>query len=296
MNYRNHLSPPQFPATWASSWGEDRFGLWMALDYKGVELTFRWIPPGSFMMGSQEDEKGWYDDEDQHEVTLKQGLWLADTPVTKAFWIAVTGGDPSRFGGDNLPVEQVSWDDVQSFIYAVNNLHPDLSVTLPYEAEWEYSCRAGIQSTFIFGNEIDSTKANYRGVWEAKNFKDWGKDAFKKTTATKSYPPNHWGLYDMHGNVSEWCQDEWQEHLGKSPVVIDTAQEQEYNGAGQGQSEEQEQRVVRGGSWFNDGWSCRSAYRNGYKPTYRKGFIGFRLVFRSCKIGGAAGTGNRSAD
>lgn len=225
MNYRNHLSPPQFPATWASSWGEDRFGLWMTLNYKDAELTFRWIAPGSFMMGSPEGEKGRFGQEDRHEVTLKQGFWIADTPVTQSFWKAVTGESPSHFKGDDLPVEEVSWDDTQSFIETINNLHPDLSVALPYEAEWEYACRAGTETAFNFGDEISSTKLNYRGVWDS--FSEWGEDAPKKTTAIKSYSPNEWGLYDMHGNVLEWCQDEWQEYLGTSATVIDATQAQD---------------------------------------------------------------------
>lgn len=241
-------------------------------------------------MGSPEGEKERHSYEDQHEVTLKQGFWLADTPVTQSFWEAVTCDNPSNFKGDDLPVEKVSWNDTQSFIETVNKLHPDLSVALPYEAEWEYACRGGTNTAFNFGDEIDSTQANYRGTWEFDPEK-WGEDAPKKTTAIKSYPPNDGGLYDMHGNVLEWCQDEWQEHLGKSPIVIDTAQAPEASETGQRQSEETRQHVVRGGSWNIGGGDCRSAYRDRLTPEGYSNELGFRLVSRSCKIGGAAGRG-----
>ena len=235
MDYRNHLSPRQFPATWASAWGEDRHGLWMKLTYQGASLTFRWIIPGTFMMGSPDGskkdepaEKGRESWEDRHEVTLEEGFWLADTPTTQAFWQAVNGDNPSYFkDDDSQPVEKVSWDDVQAFIQKLNQLHPDLTVRLPWEAEWEYACRAGTTTAFHFGAEIDFNKANYRGVWNVKDResykswdKEWGKDALKKTTPVKSYLPNSWGLYDMHGNVWEWCQDEWQEHLGTESVTF----------------------------------------------------------------------------
>lgn len=285
MNHRNHLSSPQFPATWASAWGEDRFGLWMTLNHKSAELTFRWIPLGSFIIGSQEDEEGRYDDEDQHEVTLKQGFWLADTPVTQAFWEAVTGDNVSHFNDDDLPVEYVSWNDTQSFIETVNNLYPYLSMALPYEAEWEYACRAGTETAFNFGGEVDPTKFNYL----SKNSPD-------ETTVIKSYPPNDWGLFDMHGNVWEWCQDEWQKHLGKSPIVIDTVKTPKVSETGESQSGEARLRVARGGSWNGFGRYCRSACRTWHSPGSRDYDLGFRLVFRPRKIGEATGSANRLAD
>ena len=299
MNYRNHFSPRQFPTTWASAWGEDRYGLWMTLAYQGASLTFRWIIPGTFMMGSPDGskkdesaEKGRASWEDRREVTLEEGFWLADIPVTQAFWQAVNGDNPSYFkDDDSLPVEKVSWDDVQAFIQKLNQLHPDLTVRLPWEAEWEYACRAGTKTAFHFGDEIDASKANYRGVWEVKdiksyeNDKEWGKDAFKKTTPVKSYLPNSWGLYDMHGNVWEWCQDEWQEHLGTEPVILSPSLRslsEAEGGRGVGVREppegEQGLRVVRGGSWLNVGRYCRSAARFGNSPGYRNFDLGFRLV------------------
>ncbi len=129
-------SPPVFPYAWASAWGEDRYGLWMALDYQGVRYVFRWILPGTFWMGSSEDEKGRFDDEDRHRVMLSKGFWLGETTVTQALWKAVMDDDPSRFKGENHPVEKVSWDDIHAFIKQINSYHSALSVRLPWEAEW----------------------------------------------------------------------------------------------------------------------------------------------------------------
>ena len=292
MINRNHLSPPQFPTNWASSWGEDRYGLWMSLTYQDVTLMFRWVMPGTFMMGSEENENGRGPWEDHHEVTIEQGFWLSDTPVTQAFWQVISGDNPSNFKGGELPVETVSWDEAQQFIEKLNQLHPDLTTRLPWEAEWEYACRAETTTAFSFGDEIDASKANYRGVWTVKdvesykNDKEWGSDAPKKTSLIKNYPANPWGLYDMHGNVWEWCQDEWQENLGTKPVVFSASsmaneKAEEVSKAEQDSEqpdEEQGQRVVRGGSWNYSGRNCRSANRNRLTADVRGSDVGFRLA------------------
>ena len=287
MHYRNHLSPPQFPATWATSWGEDRYGLWMNLTYQEATLTFRWIMPGTFMMGSPDNEEGHHSSEDYHEVTLEQGFWLSDTPVTQAFWQAVSGDNPSHFKGDELPVETVSWDDAQQFIETLNQRHADLTIRLPYETEWEYACRAGTITPFSFGEEIDATKANYRGVWDIKDHKnmdkEWGSDASKQTSGMKNYPANIWGLYDMHGNVFEWCQDEWQEQLGTEPTIFNTSfaaldKVIKAESSTSEASEEELQRVIRGGAWFFHGRICRSSDRSRSTPDFRNSSVGFRLA------------------
>lgn len=296
MDYRNHLSPPQFPASWASSWGEDRFSLWMNLTYQDATLTFRWILPGKFMMGSPKEYADRYNDEGHHEVSIQEGFWLSDTPVTQAFWQSVNGDNPSQFEGGELPVETVSWDETQAFIEKLNQLHPDLMTRLPWEAEWEYACRAGTATAFSFGDEIDASRANYRGVWAVKdvdsykNDKEWGSDALKKTSLIKNYSANPWGLYDMHGNVWEWCQDEWQEHLGTDPIVFNTSLvgdekesqtstvKQNSEEADEEADEEQGRRVLRGGSWNFDGRYCRSAFRHRRAPDERFDYVGFRLA------------------
>jgi sulfatase modifying factor 1 len=198
--------PNPFPTLWASEWGEDEFGLWMALTFQGVRQVFRWILPGTFLRGSPESEPGRYDDETQHPVTLTQGYWLADTACTQALWQAIMGENPAYFKDDaNNPVESVSWDGVQQFIDKLNGLIPNLNVRLPTEAQWEYACRAGTTMPFSFGKDITPEQVNYNDKYPYAG----GKKGFfrKKTVPVKSLPANPWGLYEMHGNVLEWCHD-----------------------------------------------------------------------------------------
>ena len=269
MNYRNSLSPPVFPYPWASEWGEDRYGLWQAFTYQGIRHAFRWIPSGSFMMGSPEDEQGRYHDEDLHSVTLSKGFWLGETTVTQALWQALMSTNPSEFKGENRPVEQVSWDDIQPFIERLNQLHPELQTRLPWEAEWEYACRARSQTPFNFDGELTLDKVNYRGTWEYKA-DEWGEGAKQETTEVKSYPCNAWGLYEMHGNVWEWCQDNWQEQLGKEAVCDPWLRQQSLVPVSA--------RVVRGGSWDDLGRLVRSAFRGRNSPDFRDSYLGFRLA------------------
>ena len=293
MHYRNHLSPPQFPTNWASSWGEDYYGLWMNLTYQDATLTFRWIMPGTFMMGSPKEYTDRYDAEDHHEVIIQEGFWLSETPITQAFWQVINGDNPSSFKGDGLPVETVSWGETQQFIEKLNQLHPDLTTRLPWEAEWEYACRAGVTTVFSFGDEIDSSKANYRGVWEVKdvesyeNDKEWGSEALKKTSLVKNYPANPWGLYDMHGNVWEFCQDEWQENLGTKLIVFSASSGVLVDKAGKVSKveqnsdlrvKEQKEFMLRGGSWGASGSRCRSDCRGTSLRDVRDYHLGFRLA------------------
>ena len=268
MTYRNYLSPPVFPYTWASDWGEDRYGLWQAFTYKDVRHAFRWIQPGTFMMISTESEKGRYDNEVLHQVTLSQGFWMAETTVTQALWQAVMGNNPSRFSDNpNNPVEQVSWNDTQAFIAKLNQVHPDLNVCLPSEAQWEYACRAGTTTPFSFGNKITPEQVNYNGNYP---YIDAEKGLYrKKTVPVKSLPANTWGLFEMHGNVWEWCQDVWQAKL--SAVSITDPKEVA------GGDQTGVWRVIRGGSWNDDGSYCRSVFRRGLEPDNRNSNLGFRL-------------------
>ncbi|MBX9918197.1 MAG: SUMF1/EgtB/PvdO family nonheme iron enzyme [Nitrosomonas sp.] len=132
---RKHtIFPEEFPESWASDWGEDEFGLWMAFTYKGVRQAFRWCEPGTFLMGSPEDEPERLGDESQHLVTLTKGFWIADTPVTQTLWQVIMGNNPSTFIGEENPVENVSWDDAQAFIAKMNGLKAELKLCLPTEA------------------------------------------------------------------------------------------------------------------------------------------------------------------
>lgn len=284
---KHPLSPPIFPYPWATEWGEDRYGLYQTLlttHYSradearagdsissAVSYSFRWIPQGTFMMGSLKNETGRYDDEDYHAVTLSQGFWLGETPVTQAFYEAITGNNPSYFKGAALPVEQASWDDARAFIKIVNNLHPSLTVRLPWEAEREYACRAGTSTAFHWGDEISLDLANYRGNWD--DYEQWGAGAKQATTAVKSYPCNAWGLYDMHGNVWEWCEDVWDSSLG-TEASIDP-----FRSTISGQlASVALSRVLRGGSWLNFGRNVRSAVRYVSAPALRNNSFGFRLA------------------
>ncbi|MDT4329102.1 formylglycine-generating enzyme family protein [Methylomonas sp. MV1] len=285
MNYRNQLSPPLFPSSWACEWGEDAYGLWQTLNYGGVRQVFRWIEPGIFLMGSPADEaeREWWSGgegtETQHQVTLTQGFWLADTTVTQAFWLAVLGGDnPSAFqDSQDHPVEQVSWNDVQRFIERLNALAPGLHAQLPSEAQWEYACRAGTTKPFSFGNNISPEQVNYNGDWPYTG----GEPGLnrKKTIPVKSLPANPWGLYEMHGNLMEWCRDVWQQDLGAAAVVDPLTQ---------GDADQGGDRVLRGGSWFHDGGSMRSASRGHVAPDNRFSGIGFRLALGHTELRPAA--------
>jgi formylglycine-generating enzyme required for sulfatase activity len=178
------------------------------------------------------------------------------------------GENPSHFNGDNQSVETVGWDDAQAFIKQLNQTIPHLKIRLPWEAEWEYACRAGRQTPFNFADGLALDKVNYRGTWEY-NADEWGQDAKRETAEVKSYPCNDWGLYEMHGNVWEWCEDVWQEHLGHEAVRGPWQQSVPAPGTA---------RVVRGGSWYNDGRSVRSAIRLGSTPDDRDDDLGFRLA------------------
>jgi formylglycine-generating enzyme required for sulfatase activity len=267
-----HLWRTASQPAWASRKGSDAIGSWVEFTVDGrrgpVTQRLRWITPGEFLMGSPESEKGRGDDERQHSVLLTQGYWLADTACTQELWEAVMGKNPSDFKNDpQNPVENVSWNDItQEFLPRLNQLVPGLNLTLPTEAQWEYACRAGTTTPFAFEGEITQELVNYRGVWA---FGDKAVDYRKRTVPVKSLYQNEWGLYQMHGNVWEWCQDEFVEYpegTSIDPVVH------------QDKKEKGRRRVLRGGGRFNFGWSCRSAYRGALEPDDRNDLVGFRLA------------------
>ncbi len=218
-------------------------------------MTFVYIEPGSFMMGSPSSESGRDKDETLHRVTLTRGYWMQTTEVTQAQWKAVMGSNPSNFKGDSLPVEKVSWDDIQDFIRKLNQRMDKITYSLPTEAQWEYAARAGSSSRFCFGDS-DSQLGSY--AWYDGN-------SGSKTHPVGQKSPNAWGLYDMHGNVWEWSQD-WYGDYPSGSVSDPT-------GPSSGTL-----RVLRGGSWFNFARICRSAGRMRLTPDYRYLIIGFRLV------------------
>ncbi len=253
---------------WASDWGEDDYGPWVEfrIEYeRGEPVTqrLRWIEPGQFSMGSPEDEPKRESDETRHEVTLTQGFWLADTSVTQALWEVVMAKKPSKHGGAERPVEQVSWEEVMTFTTRLNERVAGLGLRLPTEAEWEYACRAGTQTPFWFGANITTAHVNYNGNHP---YAGGEKGEYRQETVeVKALPCNGWGLYQMHGNVWEWCNDWYREYPAES--VTDP----------QG-PESGEGRVLRGGGWYDGGGDARSARRDSLAPGYRSLDTGFRLA------------------
>jgi len=234
-------------------------------------MEFLKIPPGSFMMGSPEKEQFRDEDETPHLVRLTRAFFIQETEVTQAQWKAVMGSNPSFFRdcGDNCPVERVSWNDATRFLEALNG-RGEGRYRLPTEAEWEYACRAGSATPFSWGDAPDCRMGLFnnnprRGV--AKCLAEVLARGLKpgSTAPVRSYPPNKWGLYDMHGNVWEWCQD-WYGPYPKGEVT-------DPKGPEQGSF-----KVRRGGSWFKYATFGRSANRNYAHPASRYNTTGFRLV------------------
>jgi uncharacterized protein (TIGR02996 family) len=227
----------------------------------GVEMTVNFIPPGVFLMGCPQKEKGYYKEE-QHRVTLTQGFWLAACLVTQAQWRAVLGDDSSNVKANDLPVDRVSWDDCMAFCARLGEM-TGARFRLPTEAQWEYACRAGTTTPFFSGETISTEQANYDG---GVIYGQGEKGVYRKqTTPVSSFPPNAWGLFDMHGNLYEWCHDWWGDYS--------TDDQQDPEGSTSGET-----RVLRGGSWFLGPWFCRSAYRATNAPDNRGHNFGCRLL------------------
>jgi formylglycine-generating enzyme required for sulfatase activity len=222
-----------------------------------IGMEFTMISAGKFNMGSEESD----DEEPVHNVKINNPFYLGTYPVTQREWKAVMGNDnnPSDFKGDDLPVEQVSWVDVQEFIKKFNEKEGADKYRLPSEAEWEYACRAGTTTRYSFDNS--KSKFGYHG-WYVNN-----SDVETHTVGQKK--PNSWGLYDMHGNVWEWVQDEWHDSYDGAPA--DGSAWEVGDGA---------VRVYRGGCWLSLAGECRSASRDRRDPrsSGRERYIGFRLL------------------
>lgn len=261
----------QTKPVWANTTGNDEYGYFSDLDIGGIVQRFRQISAGVFWMGSPATEPERSDCEVRHKVTLTKNFWLADTVCTQAMWKVVLGHNPAWFkdSGRN-PVERVSWEDVQEFIQTLNSLIPSLYARLPTEGEWEYACRADTNTPFSFGDNITSEEVNYDGNTP---YSGGRKGVYReKTVPVKSFPANKWGLYEMHGNVWEWCQDAWMENLAIQPMVDPLVD------SGVLVSDAKFKRVVRGGSWWLNAGDVRSATRIGELPTRRHEGIGFRLA------------------
>ncbi|HMN96735.1 MAG TPA: formylglycine-generating enzyme family protein [Phycisphaerales bacterium] len=265
---------------WPTAFGDDLCGWWSDIEVprrdgeEAVRQRFRWIEPGEFEMGSPEGEAEQRDFEGpRHRVVLTQGFWLADTACTQAMWEVVVGKNPSHFKGPDRPVEQVSWLDVKSFLAKLETLLPGLGAGLPTEAEWEYACRAGTRTPFWFGETITPEEVNYDGNHP---YGGAAKGLYRQETVdVKALPANGWGLYQMHGNVWEWCRDgsrSYAEGEAVDPV---------------GPEGSEGSRVLRGGAWHINAWDARSAYRLAIPPGLASRSLGFRLRLRSLGSGPA---------
>ncbi len=275
------------PPSWAWGWGKDRFGVFTEIRVGKAVQTLRWIPPGSFTMGSPETEAGrWEYEGPRHWVELTQGFWLADTACTQAFWIEVMGQNPSKFPSPGRPVDNVSWQDCQEFCGKLRQRLPGFDAGLPTEAQWEYACRAGTHTATWLG-ELEILGSNnaplldeiawYGGnsglgfeLENGENSSGWPEKQYPHDRAGTREAglkvPNPWGLSDMLGNVWEWCEDTWDGESGYpggdrvDPVL-------------KGGSS----RVLRGGSWESHARSVRAASRHWRPPGSRDSYLGFRL-------------------
>jgi formylglycine-generating enzyme required for sulfatase activity len=250
----------------------------------GVELEMVSIPGGTFMMGSPDDEPESYDDEKpRHEVNVPP-FYMGKYPVTQKQWQAVATlpqvereltPDPSRFKGENLPVEQVSWYDAVEFCQRLSQA-TGREYRLPSEAEWEYACRAGTKTPFYCGETITTELANYDGN---STYNHGPKGEYRKrTTEVGIFPANPFGLYDLHGNVWEWCLDDWHENYEGAPVD-GSAWLEKYDSKTESPSSDSVSKVLRGGSWDYDPRYCRSADRYFNDPAFDFNYnFGFRVV------------------
>ncbi len=230
-----------------------KLGLPVEVKTAKAGIKLRLIPPGTFMMGSPFREEKRNNDEKPHQVVIGSPFYCGKFEISQKQWELVMGGNPSYFKdeGENNPVEQVSWNDCQEFLKKLCILEnvPQGSYRLLTEAQWEYACRAGTKTPFCYGEGLDSNMANFDGKFPYNNSKDIFRD---KTLPAGSFKANAWGLYDMHGNVWEWCMDCY--------------------------SNNSSDRVIRGGSWNISGKDCRSAVRLKYWPTFRFNILGFRVL------------------
>ena len=277
----------------------------MTLTIKGVEYAFRWIPAGSFVMGSPMEEKeegrgrckvmpgefDWfYYDEFQRKVNVSRGFWMLESPITQGMWKSVMGGNPSYFeGSDRLPVENISWNDCQEYIERLNGfgVSPEgYRFSLPTEAEWEYACRAGATTAYSFGDSLNGDKANCDGNYP------FGADKkgpyLEKTTEVGKYGANAWGLVDMHGNVWEWVQDAHGTHskgeatdwAGSVFATCRVLPDGALSHVCVYKKSDGPSRVLRGGCWSSWAVDCRAACRNWGWPIVRNEFKGARLALR----------------
>jgi len=225
-----------------------------------VGMQFVSVPAGSFMMGSPYDEKGRQEDESPHQVTFSRAFYISITEVTQGQWHKVMGYNRSHFKGDSLPVEKITWKEAALFCEKLSQLESRI-YRLPTEAEWEYACRAGSATAFA-GNNCAECLA-----WYAANSGEQSRGVAEKFS-------NAWGLFDMHGNVSEWCADFYSPEYPDSAVSDPTG------------PDDGKHYVIRGGAWDTFLPGCRSAARSSAPASYQFKQTGFRVVMEVDKSAG----------
>ncbi|MCP4402546.1 MAG: formylglycine-generating enzyme family protein, partial [bacterium] len=249
----------------------------------GITLEMVTIPEGTFWMGQTESEKErlielggeenykkhFSRELPRHQVTVEP-FCMGRYPLTQEQWEAVFDKNPSNFKGAKRPVEKISWKDTVGFCEKLSEQSGRL-YRLPSEAEWEYACRAGTETPFYFGDTLTGDLANYNATSVYASEKKG--TSRKETSEVGIFPPNDFGLYDMPGNVWEWCADPWHENYEKAPG----------DGSVWEEDGDSSLRQMRGGSWFNSPRNLRCALRNRFNPGFRFNDIGFRVVFSSSR-------------
>ncbi|MGK7919948.1 MAG: formylglycine-generating enzyme family protein, partial [Trichodesmium sp.] len=236
----------------------------MTENFNGISLEMVKIPGGRFLMGSPETEVERKDSEGpQHYVDVSE-FFMGKYPVTQEQWEVVMGNNPSRFKGASRPVENVSWNDATEFCQKLSQI-TGRKYGLPSESQWEYACRAGTTTPFYFGETITSELVNYDGRYP---YGDAPKGIYREeTTDVGIFPPNSFGLYDMHGNVWEWCADDWHDNYNGAPT----------DGSPWETGGNSNIRVLRSGSWYYGSWYCRSAWRIYFIADFSINDVGFRV-------------------
>lgn len=232
---------------------------------EGITIDLVYVPSGSFRLGSPPDEKLRDEDEEPRKRVRMSSFWLSRSPITQAQYRRVMGVNPAYFRGDNLPVERVNWHQAQEFCAQVSS-RLGKSIRLPSEAQWEYACRAQSETTFTFGPTLNSQIANYRAT---STYAEESPGIFRQTTTPVGmFPANAWGLYDLHGNVWEWCEDTYQESYQGAPG----------DGSPWIVPGNEKLRVLKGGSWYVDPRNCRTAVRAWDISIVTIEDVGFRVV------------------
>jgi formylglycine-generating enzyme required for sulfatase activity len=274
---------------WASGWGEDEFGVYAEFSLGGAAQRLRWIPPGCFWMGSPEGEAGRYDEEEpRHQVTLTSGFWMMNTPVRQSLWLAVMEANPSCFVSSERPVESANYTMIEQFLSRLNDRVPGLDLELPSEAQWEYACRAGTETATYAGDleilgecnapllhDIAWYGGNSGVGFELENGEDssWWPEKQFLDSPSGTHPvaqkrANAFGLFDMLGNVWEWCEDHYHDSYNGAPA----------DGSAWLTKKATALRILRGGSWRFDAKDVRAACRGLCHPEGRFNGVGIRCV------------------